>query len=170
MDEIIRRRSRVDTPRTRGRPFAKGNPGRRRGSQNRSTLIARAFSDGGLELLQIAHQQAKAGKTPMLKFFLERIVPKDRLVHLELPAMENASDASHVLEAIIEAVATGQVSPSEAAALGNFVEARARVMENFEISSRVNDLETRLKEVQRLLEDWLRDNDRPRTASAHSQS
>jgi hypothetical protein len=44
--------------------------------------------DGGLELLQIAHEQAKAGKTPMLKFFLERIVPKDRLVHLELPTME----------------------------------------------------------------------------------
>jgi hypothetical protein len=122
MDEVIRRRSRVDNPKTRGRPFAKGNPGRRRGSKNRNTLIARAFLDGGLELLQIAHEQAKAGKTPMLKFFLERIVPKDRLVHLELPAMENASDASHVLEAIMEAVAAGQISPSEAAAVGNLVE------------------------------------------------
>jgi hypothetical protein len=83
--------------------------------------------------------------------------------------MERASDADHVLEAIIEAVAAGQISPSEAAALGNLIEARARVMENFEVSSRVEGLETRMKEVQRLLEDLARHNDRPRAPSAHSQ-
>ena len=108
MDELTGQRSSVDDPRTRGRPFAKGNPGRRRGSKNRNTLIVQAFLDGGLELLQIAYDQAKAGNAPMLKFFLERVVPKDRVVHLELPPMGNASDAGHVLEAILDAVAAGR--------------------------------------------------------------
>jgi hypothetical protein len=170
MDEVVRRRSRAEIPRARGRPFTKGNPGRRRGSKNRNTLIAQTFLDGGLELLQIAYSRAKAGNGPMLKFFLERIVPKDRLVHVELPAMENASDASRVLEAIIEAVATGEVSPSEAAALGSLVESRARVMESFEIGARVDDLETRMKDIQRLLEQWSRDDDKFRTAAAHQKS
>ena len=106
----------------------------------------------------------------MLKFLLERIVPKDRLVHLELPPMENASDAGRVLEAIMEAVAARQISPSEAAALGNLVEAHARIMENSEIKSLVDDLETRVKEVQRLLENWLSSHEPSNSAAAHPQN
>ncbi len=33
-------------PNTPGRPFAKGNPGRRRGSKNRTTLIAASLLEG----------------------------------------------------------------------------------------------------------------------------
>ena len=97
---------------------------------------------------------AKAGDGPMLKFFLDRIFPRDRVVHLDLPPMERAFDAVGMLGAIIDAVGSGQIAPSEAAALASLVEARARIMSDAEITSRLDDLEQRQKEIQNCLENW----------------
>ena len=86
----MRRSNGPDTPRipaTRGRPFAEGNPGRRPGSKNCSTLLAAALLEGETEaLLRKAIQLARAGNVPMLKFLLSRTMPRDRLVKLDLPA------------------------------------------------------------------------------------
>ena len=52
----------------RGRPFPRGNPGRRPGSKNRSTLLVAALLEGETEaLLRKAIQLARAGNVPMLK-------------------------------------------------------------------------------------------------------
>ena len=70
----------------RGRPFANGNPGRKRGSKNRTTVVASALLDGEAEeLVRKAVERAKAGDGPMLKFLLSRILPRERLVKLDLP-------------------------------------------------------------------------------------
>jgi hypothetical protein len=42
MDEFTKPRH-LDERRTRGRPFTKGNPGRKAGSKNKSTLIGQAL-------------------------------------------------------------------------------------------------------------------------------
>jgi hypothetical protein len=146
----------LESRRTRGRPFAKGNPGRKPGSKNKTTVIAQALPNGGLELVQTGYEQAKAGSVPMLKFFLERILPRDRLIQIELPPMKHASDAAGLLGAIIDAAGRGQITPNEAAALGHLVETRARIMNNAEINLRLDDLEKRQTEVQDLLERWLK--------------
>jgi hypothetical protein len=53
----------------RGRPFVKGNPGRRLGSKNRETVIATSLLEGETEeLLRKAVALAKGGNVPMLKF------------------------------------------------------------------------------------------------------
>src|SRR5437899_4552299 len=88
--------------RVRGRPFEKGNGGRRPGSRNRTTLVAEALLKGEeVELVRKAIELAKAGDGPMLKFLLDRILPKERSVRVELPAMERADDAVDALGAII---------------------------------------------------------------------
>ena len=75
----------------RGRPFEKGNGGRRPGSRNRTTLVAEALlKDEEVELVRKAIELAKAGDSPMLKFLLDRILPKDRSVRVDLPAMDRA--------------------------------------------------------------------------------
>ena len=62
-----------------GRPFQKGNGGRRPGSRNRTSLVAEALLKGEeTELVRKAIELAKAGDTQMLKFLLDRILPKDR--------------------------------------------------------------------------------------------
>jgi len=78
----------------RGRPFEKGNGGRRPGSKNRTTLVAEALLKGEeVTLVRKAIERAKAGDTQMLKFLLDRILPKERSVRVDLPAMDGASNA-----------------------------------------------------------------------------
>jgi hypothetical protein len=135
--------------RVRGRPFEKGNGGRRPGSKNRTTLVAEALLKGEeVELTRKAIELAKAGDVQMLKFLLDRILPKDRLVHVDLPAMDRSSDAIDALAAIINAVGTGQIAPSESSALASLVAAYAQTIN-------VADLELRLDVVERKLQQTL---------------
>ena len=81
-----RRPETSDVPPARGRPFAKGNPGRKRGSQNRTTRAAAALLEGDVEeLVRTAVDIAKAGNVVMLKFLLGPILPKGRPVRLSCP-------------------------------------------------------------------------------------
>jgi hypothetical protein len=58
-------------PRPRGRPFQKGNAGRRPGSRNKTTVVAEALlRDEEIELVRTAIEMAKAGDAQMLKFLL----------------------------------------------------------------------------------------------------
>ncbi len=124
--------------RARGRPFEKGNGGRRPGSRNRATVVAEALlKDEEVELVRKAKELAKAGDVPMLKFLLDRILPKERSVRVDLPPIVFANDAVDALGAIIAAVATGQIAPGEASALASLVAAYARTIN-------VADLELRM--------------------------
>jgi hypothetical protein len=136
--------SRPHTP-VRGRPFAKGNGGRKTGSKNRTTLLAEALLKGEeAELVRKAIELAKAGDVQMLKFLLDRILPKERSVHVDLPAMERADDAVDALGAIINAVGTGQIAPDEAAALATLVATYARAINVYELESRLDKIERNL--------------------------
>jgi hypothetical protein len=77
----------------------------------------------------------------MLKFLLERILPKERSVPIDLPTMERVDDAVGALGAIINAVGTGQIAASEAAALATLVATYARTIDVYELESRVDKLE-----------------------------
>jgi hypothetical protein len=128
--------------RGRGRPFEKGNGGRRPGSKNRTTLVAQALLEGEeVELVRKGIELAKAGDVPMLKFLLDRILPKERTVHVDLPVMERADDAVDALGAIINAVGTGQIAPSEAAAVATLVATYARAINVYELESRLDKIE-----------------------------
>jgi hypothetical protein len=63
------------TSTTRGRPFARGNPGRRPGSRNRRSAVAAALLAGEeADLLRKAIELAKGGDVQMLKFLLNRML------------------------------------------------------------------------------------------------
>src|SRR6476619_1216211 len=97
-------------PRRRGRPFQKGNAGRRLGSRNRTTVVAEALlRDEAVELVRKAIEMAKAGDPQMLKFLLDRILPKECSVRLNLPPMDEVSNAAGALGAIIGAVGNGHI-------------------------------------------------------------
>jgi hypothetical protein len=105
-------------PEVRGRPFSKGNAGRKRGSRNKASLIAAALlEDEQPELLRIAIEIAKRGNVPMLKFFLARWLPRERLIKIDLPRIVSSSDALNALQQIVGAVSAGTISPAEGAAL-----------------------------------------------------
>jgi hypothetical protein len=62
-------------------------------------------------------------------------------VRVELPTMERADDAVDALGAIINAVGTGQIASSEAAALATLVATYARTINVYELESRLDKIE-----------------------------
>ena len=117
---------------TRGRPFEPGNPGRPKGSRNKATLAAEALLDGEAEALtRKAIELALAGDVTALRLCWDRIVParKDRPVTFALPNLEHANDAVMASAAIVEAVANGDLTPSEAAELSKVIDSFARTLE-----------------------------------------
>src|SRR6266446_5435255 len=97
---------------TMGRPFVIGNSGRKPGSKNRTTVVAEALLRGEEgELVRKAIELAKGGDVQMLKFLLDRILPKERPVRLDLPQLDRGSDATEAIAQVVRAVAEGKIAP-----------------------------------------------------------
>jgi hypothetical protein len=127
-------------------PSRKATGGRRPGSKNRTTLVAEALLEGEeVALVRKAIELAKAGDIQMLKFLLDRILPRERPVHVDLPAMTHSADAIDALAVVVEAVGGGRIAPSEAAALASLVGAYARVMDVAELQERMENIERDLR-------------------------
>jgi hypothetical protein len=149
----MRRSNGPDTLRTsatRGRPFAKGNSGRKPGSKNRSTQLAAALVEGDMEaLLRTAIQLARAGNVPMLKFLLSRTMPRDRLVKLDLPKMIFADDGVEAVGRIMRAVFEEAITPSEGAALATIVKSYTGAIEMADVVKRLDALESQIRGPER---------------------
>ncbi len=130
---------------TRGRPFEKGNPGRPRGSKNRTTAIAQALlANEEIELVRKAMDLAKAGDVQMLKFLLDRLLPKERLIKVDIPRLDFADEAIDAMAAISGAIAEGQITPSEGAALSSMISGYSRTLDVAELSKRIEAIEVSL--------------------------
>jgi hypothetical protein len=66
---------------------------------------------------------------------------KDRPVSFSLPEINTAADAVKASGALLQAVAVGDVTPSEASELGKLLESHARVLEASELEERLTKLE-----------------------------
>ena len=130
----------------RGRPFSPGNSGRKPGSKNRATIVTAALVEGDAqELVGKAFELAKAGNAVMLKFLLGRILPRERLIKLDLPRMEFADDAVEALGRVMGAVSEGRISPSEAAAMATLINSYTRAIDMADVVKRLDTLEAQVK-------------------------
>lgn len=131
------------------KPGQSGNPaGRPKGSRNRATLMALATMEEGAE--EIAHMvvdAARGGDLSAARFVLERLCPqmRERPISLALPDTTTAAGVSQAQQAVLQAVAAGEVTPGEAATLAGIIEARRKALETEELAARIEALETRHK-------------------------
>lgn len=133
----------------RGRPFLRGNAGRRPGSKNRTTVVAEALLDGEAEgLLRKAVKLAKNGDVSMLRFFLDRLLPRDRRIKLDLPQMQFADDAVEAHGSILRAVSEGGISPNEGASLVTLVSGFAKAIDAADVVKRLDALEFEVKQAK----------------------
>ena len=124
--------------------FTKGNPGKPRGARHKATQAALALLDGEAEALtRKAVDMALDGDGTALRICLERIVPprKDAPVIFDIPPMETARDAAKAAGAIIDAVASGDLTPTEGAHIMALVEGFRRTLETSDLEARVMALE-----------------------------
>jgi len=123
------------------KPGESGNPaGKPKGSRHRATLAIEALLEGEAEAIgRKAVQMALAGDTTAMRLCLERIVParKDRPVAFEMPALTKAADAVIAASAIAQAVANGDLTPSEAGELSKLVDGFTRAVEVHELEARL---------------------------------
>jgi hypothetical protein len=129
---------------TRGRPFALGNPGRPRGARNKVTQAVEQLLEGEAEVLtRKAIDLAMAGDTVALKLCMDRLAPprKDRPVRFVLPSTNSLHEVVVVADALIRAVADGEVTPSEAANAMAVLEGYRRLKETADLEARVAALE-----------------------------
>ena len=110
-----------------------GNPaGRPAGSRNNATLACEALLEGQAEALtQKAVDMALAGDTVALRLCIERICPvrRDRPVEFSLPPINTARDAADVMSSVMNAVATGQLTPADASEISKVVACTVRSFE-----------------------------------------
>ena len=126
--------------------FAKGNPGRPKGSRHKYVLAIQGLLDSEAEGLgRKAIELALAGDTTALRLCVERIMPppKDTPVQFDLPPMTNAQEAAKAAQGVIQAVSDGELTPHEATMVMGLVERFRRVLELSEFEGRLAALEDR---------------------------
>ena len=124
--------------------FANGNAGRPKGARNKATQAVLALLDGQAQALtQRAVELALDGDTVALRLCLERLAPprRDAPVEFSLPPMKTARNAAEAAGAVLQAVSSGELTPSEGAVVMGLVDAYRRTLETSELEARVAALE-----------------------------
>jgi hypothetical protein len=130
----------TDQPRRPG-TFRPGNPGRPPGTRNKATLAALALLEGEAEALtRRCVELALAGDPTALRLVLDRLLPKGRVIRLDLP-LRTLADLDRATEAVRGALAEGTVTLDEVATLTGLIEARRRLLETTELERRLATLE-----------------------------
>ena len=122
-----------------------GNPaGKPKGARHKATMAVHALLDGEAEALtRKCIELAKEGDTTALRLCMERLAPamKSRAVTLPLPPIDTPTDILKAQAATIEAMASGEITPDEAATIAGVLEAKRRAIETVEIERRLQVLE-----------------------------
>ena len=77
------------------------------------------------------------------KIVLDRILPpkKDRPIRIDLPEMNSSTDLAKSMSCVINAVGSGQISPSEGETIARILDIHAKTLELKEFEQRLSALE-----------------------------
>jgi hypothetical protein len=134
----------------RGRPFEAGNPGRPRGSKNRTTrLLEELMAGEGEKLAQKAVELALAGNVKCLHFCLDRLLPRraGRPLDVTLPAINEARDIAAAMAAISTAINEGDLTAEEAGQIVHILNGYAKALETHDFDTRIAALESLMKKT-----------------------
>ncbi len=122
-----------------------GNPkGKRPGTRDKRTiLLERMLADDGKDVVKAIIEAAKGGDMAAARMILDRLVPvrRGRPISLALPAIDGAEDVCKALSAAIEAMASGEITPEEAAIVATVLDNRRKAIETFELEERISAIE-----------------------------
>ncbi len=123
--------------------FGRGNAGKPKGTRHRVTKAAEKLLErDATALTRKAVEMALEGDGAALKLCLDRLLPPkrpgDRPVEIDLP-----TSPAEALDAIIGAVAGGELLPAEGERLAALVKSRAELSAWAEIEQRLAALESR---------------------------
>ncbi|MBK7952589.1 MAG: hypothetical protein IPK02_00665 [Candidatus Accumulibacter sp.] len=128
--------------------WAKGQSGNASGkpvgAKNKATRMVQTIMErGAKEITEAVVDLAKGGDLSAAKIVIDRLLPpaKERPIFLTLPDTSTAAGIAEAQQAILQAVAAGDLLPGEAATMAGIVEARRRAVETQEFEARISALE-----------------------------
>ena len=133
------------TDRAAGGKFAKGNrasPGRPPGRGAVAELRNKLASDMD-KIIVVLREQALAGDTQAIRIVLDRVLPSLRPVDLPTTLDLPDGNLAQQAHAVVQAVAAGEVTASQAALLITALGGVAKVVEATELITRIEALEKR---------------------------
>jgi hypothetical protein len=123
-----------------------GNPkGKPKGVRHTATQITYALIEGNLqEVLETVVERAINGDMTACRMILDKVLPntKDRPVTIDLPEINDLNGVGFAQAEILQAVATGDITPNEGERIASIVEARRRSLETIDLEARISQLET----------------------------
>jgi uncharacterized protein DUF5681 len=124
-----------------------GNPaGKPKGVRNRATLMAeKLMQDDAEQVVRAVVEKAKQGEMTAARLIIERIAPvrKGRPITLDLPEAKTSADLAGAMASLVRAMATGEVTPDEAATIAGVFEIRRKTIESVDFEERLAALERR---------------------------
>jgi hypothetical protein len=124
-----------------------GNPaGRPRGSRNRTTILMQDLLAGRAEAIgQKLVELAENGDITAIRICMDRLAPagREEPVDVGLPPIEKPADSVAAAQAIVAAVAAGDLTAAEAAGLAKVVDIYVRAVETKGFDERLTNLENR---------------------------
>ena len=131
--------------------FKQGNKhgkGRPKGSRNKVTIAAENIFEAESEAIaRKAIKMAQEGNPAMIRLILERLVPIKKSAPIKLKGLPIATKGSEVPKMtsfIIDAIATGKISPIDGEALSRIAEKHMEALKGGDLEARVAVLEERL--------------------------
>ena len=124
-----------------------GNPGGRpRGSRNRMTILMQGLLAGRTEAIgQKLLELAENGDIAAIRICMDRLAPagREEPVDVGLPPIEKPADSVAAAQAIVAAVAAGDLTATEAAGLAKVVDIYVRAVETKGFDERLTKLENK---------------------------
>jgi hypothetical protein len=120
--------------------------GKPTGSRNKATLaVLTLMEQGAKEITEAVVAAAKTGDLTAARMILDRLAPhaKERPVSVDLPDTSTVEGINAAQQAILQAVAAGDLLPGEGTALAGIVEARRKSIETLQLDLRIAALEAR---------------------------
>jgi hypothetical protein len=113
-------------------------------AQRGKATLESVLAASGEALLEVAIEHGLAGDVAALKLALERLLPKERLVTLDLAAIETVADLLKAIGVVILDVSKGRLSPSEGGQLVAMLSSMRAAFEVCELEARLRAIELAL--------------------------
>ena len=126
-----------------GGKFSKGNkasPGRAPGRSKVSELREKLAQDVDA-VICIVREQALAGDPQAIRLLLDRVLPSLRPIELPTPLNLPEGNLAHQARAVVQAVADGDIAPSQAAQIITALGGVAKIIETTDLLDRITKLE-----------------------------
>ena len=133
------------------KPGKSGNPaGRPKGIKDCRVALREKLLPHADELIEMVTNFAKCGDMAAMKIVFDRIMPpmREELIHVSIPTIESADDCTRAQASVVNAVANGQMMPTEGQVMAGLIDAQRKAFETSDIANQLRELREEITKMK----------------------